>query len=240
MTAPSAQCVAVDFGGTIAWPGRSPCGEDVAAVLRDRLGLPVPGGLPEAVDQAKTAAKAAYRACGHQTSWPEILTAAVRTAGTRLPADPVDLAAALWDIVPDGTVDPAAATAVRALRDQGRVLVLACNTRRPLASRRQTLAAAGIEGCFAALVLSSELGAAKPDLRFYAAVLAAAAGHAGCGPEGVVFAGDTPAKDVVGPVRAGMRAVLIRSGPGAPEELPAGVPVLGHLSGLPGLLERWP
>lgn len=239
MTALSVPCVALDFGGAIARPGRSPRGEDVAAALRDRLGLPVPPGLPQAVDQAKTAAKAAYRDSGQQTSWPGILAAAARTAGARIP-DPGELAAALWDIVPDSAVDPAAATAVQALRGRGHVLVLACNTRRPLASRRQTLAAAGIEGCFAALVLSSELGAAKPDPRFYAAVLAAASEHAGCGPGGVVFAGDTPEKDVAGPVRAGMRAVLIHPGPGAPEELPAGVPVLSHLSGLPGLLERWP
>lgn len=236
MTAP---CVALDFGGTIARPGRSPRGEDVAAALRDRLGLPVPAGLPEAIDKAKAAAKAAYQDSGRQTSWAEILTAAARTAGTRIPG-PGKLEAALWDIVPDGVVDPAAATAVRALRDRGHVLVLACNTRRPLAARRQTLAAAGIEDCFAALVLSSELGAAKPDPRFYAAVLAAAHEHAGCGPEGVVFAGDTPAKDVAGPVRAGMRAVLIRPGPGTSEGLPSGVPLLDCLSALPGLLERWP
>jgi FMN phosphatase YigB (HAD superfamily) len=239
VTAPAVPCVALDFGGVIARPGRSPRGEDVAAALRDRLGLPVSPGLPEAVDQAKTAAKAAYRACGQQTSWPDILAAAARIAGTRIP-DPGELAAALWDVVPDGLVDPAAAAAVRALRDRGHVLVLACNTRRPLASRRRTLAAAGIEGCFAALVLSSELGVAKPDPRFYAAVLAAASEHAGCGPGGVVFAGDTPAKDVAGPVRAGMRAVLIRPWTGEPEGPPAGMPVLDCLSGLPGLLERWP
>jgi FMN phosphatase YigB (HAD superfamily) len=239
VTAPAVPCVALDFGGTIARPGRSPRGEDVAAALRGRLGLPVPAGLAWAVDQAKTAAKAAYRDSGQRTSWPEILTAAARAAGARIP-DPDEMAAALWEIVPDGAVDPAAATAVRALRGRGHVLVLACNTRRPLASRQQTLAAAGIEGCFAALVLSSELGVAKPDPRFYAAVLAAAHEHAGCGPGGVVFAGDTPAKDVAGPVRAGMRAALIHPGPGAPEGLPAGIPVLGHLAGLPGLLERWP
>lgn len=237
MTAPAVPCVALDFGGTVAQPGRSPRGEDVAAALRDRLGLPVPPGLPEAVDQAKTVAAATYRACGQQTSWAGILAAAARTAGARIP-NPGELAAALWDTVPDGAVDPAAAAAVRALRGRGHVLVLACNTRRPLASRRQTLAVAGIEDCFAALVLSSELGVAKPDPRFYAAVLTAASGHAGAG--GIVFAGDTLAKDVAGPVRAGMRAVLIRPGPGAPEDVPAGVPVLGHLSGLPGLLERWP
>ena len=239
MTASPVPCVALDFGGTIARPGRSPRGEDVAAALRDRLGLPMPSGLARAVDQAKTAAKGAYRHSGQQTSWPEILTAAARIAEARIP-DPGELAAALWDIVPDGAVDPAAATAVRALRGQGHVLVLACNTRRPLASRRQTLADAGIEDCFAALVLSSELGAAKPDPQFYAAVLAAAHEHARCGPGGVVFAGDTLGKDAAGPVRAGMQAVLIHPGPGAPEGLPPGVPVLGHLSALPGLLERWP
>jgi putative hydrolase of the HAD superfamily len=239
VTAPGKPCVALDFGGTIAATGPSPHGEDVAATLRERFQVPVPAGLARAVDEAKALAAAAYRDHGQRTSWPGIVADAARKAGVRIP-DPGEVAAALWDVVPDGAVDPGAAAAVRELRDRGHVLVLASNTRRPVVARRRTLAAAGTEDCFAALVLSSETGAAKPDPRFYAAVLGAASRHAGCAPDRVVFVGDTPEKDVAGPVRAGMRGVLIDPGPGIPPGLPDGARVVRHLRELPGLLEYWP
>jgi histidinol-phosphatase len=50
---------------------------------------------------------------------------------------------AVWETVPDAVVDPRAAQAARTLRRTGRALVLACNTQRPIAYRRRTLATAG-------------------------------------------------------------------------------------------------
>ena len=88
-------------------------------------------------------------------------------------------------------------------------------------------------------MLSSVLGVGKPDPRFYAAVTTAAREATGCGPQEVVFVGDTPDKDVLGLRRYGMRPVLINPWP-PPAALAADVPMLAHLSELPALLEHWP
>jgi putative hydrolase of the HAD superfamily len=235
---PAVPCVALDFGGTIARPGPSPRGTDVSAVLRDRFGVLTPQGFAGAVDAVAAEARAAYKADGRQARWEAVVATAADRVGIQVPV-PHAVAAAVWDVVPDAVIDPSAADAVRRLHAAGRVLILACNTQRPADSRQRTLRKAGLAGCFAALVLSSELGVAKPDPRFYAAVLRAAAEHAGCGPRDVVFAGDTPDKDITGPLRAGMRAALVCPG-NEPGWLPAGVPVIGHLAELPALLEAWP
>ncbi|MGB8201760.1 MAG: HAD family hydrolase, partial [Pseudonocardiaceae bacterium] len=146
---------------------------------------------------------------------------------------------AIWRDVPDAVVDPVAAAAVRWLGRSGVILVLACNTQRTLAARQRTLGEAGIADCFTALVLSSVVGVGKPDPRFYAALTTTAREATGCGPQGVVFVGDTVDKDVLGPRRCGMRPVLIEPGP-PPAGLAEDVPVVAHLSELPALLERWP
>ncbi len=229
--------VALDFGGTLATPGASPRGRDVVAALLGRLGSPSPAGLDEAVEEARAEAKTAYRR-GVQTPWESILATAWRRLGAEMP-DLAEVVNAVWETVPDAVVDPRAARAVRTLRRTGRALVLACNTQRPLAYRRRTLDAAGLTDCFAALVLSSDVGVAKPDPRFYAAVANAARGETGCAPEAILFVGDTLDKDVIGPRAFGMRAALVHAGP-PPPGLPDDAPVIAHLAELPGLLERWP
>ncbi|MGH3842075.1 MAG: HAD family hydrolase [Pseudonocardiaceae bacterium] len=234
----SVACLAVDFGGTIATPGLSPNGADVVEVLRSRFGYRAPVGLATVLDQVRAEAKTAYRACGRQTGWETILTASAEQVGVRLP-DVRRLAEAIWEDVPDAVVDPAAADTLRQLRQAGMVLLLACNTQRSLATRQQTLAEARIADCFTTLVLSSVVGVGKPDPAFYAAVAAAAREATGCGPDAVVFVGDTVDKDVLGARRYGMRAVLVAPGP-RPAGLPPEVPVVSHVSELPGLLNRWP
>lgn len=231
-------CLAVDFGGTIATPGRSPSGADVERVLRRRFGYCAPAGLAMVVDQVRAHARAAYRACGRQSGWEAILTASAEHTGATLP-DTRRLVEAIWEEVPDAVVDPAAAQTLWRLRAGGMVLVLACNTQRSLAARHRTLVEAGIADCFTALVCSSVVGVGKPDPVFYAAVATAARQARGCGPEAVVFVGDSVGKDVLGPRRYGMHAVLVAPGP-HPAGLPPEVPVVTHLSQLPALLEYWP
>lgn len=231
-------CVALDFGGTIATPGPSPTGADVVEVLRTRFDCCTPPGFAAVVDRARRDAATAYRATGRQTRWETILTTCAEQTGARLP-EARRLVEAIWREVPDAVVDPLAAATVRRLGRCGVILVLACNTQRTLAVRQRTLREAGIADCFTALVLSSVLGVGKPDPRFYAAVTTAAREATGCGPQGVVFVGDTVDKDVLGPRRCGMRPVLINSG-SPPAGLSADVPVLAHLAELPALLEHWP
>jgi len=227
--------LALDFGGTIAASGPAPRGRDVVAAL-DWLGWPSPVGLDEAVEAGRAEARAAYRR-GVQTPWESIVSTALRRLGAEVP-DLAILVDAMWQAVPDAVVDPHAAQAIRTLRRTGRVLVLACNTQRPPAYRRRTLAAAGLANCFDALVLSSGVGVAKPDPRFYAAVADAATDLVGCRPEAILFVGDSLENDVLGPTRFGMRAALVHGGP-PPRGLPDGVPVITHLTELPDLVERW-
>jgi putative hydrolase of the HAD superfamily len=56
------------------------------------------------------------------------------------------------------------------------------------------------------ILTSARLGVEKPHPESYAAAIAAA----GCAPSEILFVGDTYDADVVGPERAGMRALLVR------------------------------
>ncbi|HEX4328844.1 MAG TPA: HAD family hydrolase [Burkholderiales bacterium] len=67
------------------------------------------------------------------------------------------------------------------------------------------LAAIGIHGHFAAVVSAHEIGVAKPHPRIYAACVE----RIGLAPEQVIYVGDDPANDVLGPCAAGMQAAWI-------------------------------
>lgn len=223
--------LAVDFGGTLARPGPRPVGATVAAALNGLAGTVIPHGFADAFDAATQQAWQADRASGAHTSFPQQLVHAADMCGAVIP-DAQAATEAVFTAVPDATVDPRAAEALRVLHAAGLRCVLACDTQRTEAVRRRTLRAAGIEDCFAALVMSSTLGVRKPHPRFYDTVLA----HVGCPADEVLFIGDTPAKDAAGPHAHGMRAVLITTGP-RPEDLPTPVGVLGHFAELPGYLQ---
>jgi len=103
-------------------------------------------------------------------------------------------------------VDPEAAAALRVLHDDlGMRLVLGSNTQ-PHETRWPALQQAGIDGLFAAAVLSYSLGVRKPSPVFYQVVLAAA----GCPAGQVLFVGDHLENDAAAPARHGMQAALVR------------------------------
>ncbi|GAA4236842.1 hypothetical protein GCM10023075_60550 [Streptosporangium album] len=153
------------------------------------------------------------------------------SCGTTL-EDPAAAARAVFTAVPDAEIDARAAQTLRELHDSGLVCVLACDTQRPESVRRRTLRDSGIADCFDALVLSSTVGVRKPAARFYAAVIEAAGRPAA----EILFVGDTPAKDAVGPRTHGMRAALI-SAEGRPAGLDPAIGVISHLAELPAYLE---
>jgi FMN phosphatase YigB (HAD superfamily) len=128
-------------------------------------------------------------------------------------------------------VDPAVITPLHQLRRAGLKLLLASNTR---LSRRLALRQAGIEDLFDQLLMSHELGCAKPDPAFYQTVLHAAA----CPPNQVLCVGNHPVHDVLGPQQHGMRAVLVRppSNASAAGPVHRTVPTITHLSQLPELV----
>jgi len=98
--------------------------------------------------------------------------------------------------------------------------------------QRAKRAASGLAPHFAAVIVSGELGAGKPDPRPFRAALAAlgvAAGRA-------VMVGDSPERDVVGARDAGLRAILLdRAGRRSPAGRD-GVATIGSLRELLALV----
>lgn len=92
----------------------------------------------------------------------------------------------------------------------------------------------GLAGRFDFVVLAQDVGYAKPDPRFYEAVLAAATVPA----RRVVHVGDSPANDVAGAHEAGMRAVWLNRGDTGRVAAPEAVGEIRTLEDLPTLLER--
>ncbi|MEV4745563.1 HAD family hydrolase [Streptosporangium amethystogenes subsp. fukuiense] len=223
--------LAVDFGGTVACPGPSPDAATVAWILRELSGPVIPDGFATAFEEVVRRARIADQPRHEQTSFAELLRLAALESGVRLD-DPVALAQSVFTTLPDADIDPMAAHTLRNLYEAGLVCLLACDTQRPESVRRATLRRARIEDCFEVLVLSSTLGVRKPHPWFYAAVIEAA----GCPPQEILFVGDTQAKDAVGPLAHGMRAVLI-SPDGRPSGLDPRIGVIAHLSELPAYLE---
>ncbi|MGW4731713.1 HAD family hydrolase [Streptomyces shenzhenensis] len=225
------RALAVDFGGTLAQPGPSPDGATVAQTLKELENTVVPEGFAAAFEDAARQVRQEDRSRGVQSPFAEQLARAARRCAAVIP-DPQAATEAVFTAVPDAFVDTRSAATLRRLHVSGLVCVLACDTQRPETVRRRTLRAAGIEDCFDALVLSSTLGVRKPHPRFYDTVVE----RAGCPAAEIVFVGDTPAKDAIGPYEHGMRAVLITSGP-RPDGLPAPVGVIGDFTELPAYLE---
>ncbi|WP_158558234.1 HAD family hydrolase [Spongiactinospora gelatinilytica] len=115
------------------------------------------------------------------------------------PEDPVDLVSGCRP------VESTAAATLRLLHQRHLRLMLGSNNS-ATQNRRLALRRAGVEHLFTDVLTSEELGYGKPDPRFYAAVLNAAA----CPPEQVLFVGNNYRTDVAAPISHGMRAVLIR------------------------------
>lgn len=102
--------------------------------------------------------------------------------------------------------------------------------------QRKKIASVGLAGAFDELVLSGELGVAKPDGRIFAAACSALELR----PEEVAHVGDRLDLDAVGAVHAGMHGIwLDRGGEAAPSAegiRPDGVSVITSLDELPELL----
>ncbi|MQA93133.1 MAG: HAD hydrolase-like protein [Streptosporangiales bacterium] len=132
-------------------------------------------------------------------------------------------------------VDPAAVEPLRLLHKRRRRLLLASNTL-PCETRWPALQQAGVDDLFTCSLLSHSLGVAKPARIFYSLVIAAAE----CEPGEILFVGDSIRSDVVGPMKAGMRAALIRPcGMRPGENLPAGAIQIRHIADLIDLPGLW-
>jgi FMN phosphatase YigB (HAD superfamily) len=117
----------------------------------------------------------------------------------------------------------------------GRVPLVVVSDGAP-ATQRAKLAATGLTDLFTSVVLSDELGREhrKPDPLPFLLALEAMGLRAG----DVVAIGDRPDKDVAGALRAGLRAIRVRTGEYADRpDLPGTWAVCDSLSEVVGLLE---
>lgn len=218
------RAIAVDYAGTLTTAQRRR--PDGALIRRQLAGL----GVPADEKFATLIDLSLWRY--YVESLPDSLPRLLRDAAKRCAIDLPDmdlLIAAIWDACGDHPVDPAAAAAVLAQHQAGRIVLLASNTNRPGRYRQRTLIDAGLS-CMRP-VCSSDIGAAKPNPDFYARVI----DEAGVAPEEILFIGDSLQNDVAGPINSGMRAAWIdlkRPRGLAPARMADGTPVLSHLSQL--------
>lgn len=225
------RALAIDFSGTLASPGPNPDGSCVAEVVAGLPGCTVPADFADVFDAVNHEVRYADRLADLHTPFATVVRRAAERSGAVVP-DPVAAAEAVFAALPDAVVDAHAADAVRELHRRGWRCVLACNTERSAVARRSTLVAAGIADCFAAAVLSSEVGFRKPNPEFYAIVARECAVPAGQ----ILFVGDNLTKDVLGPRAYGMNSVRVARYGGAHDRGPA-ADVLGHIAELPRYLE---
>jgi HAD superfamily hydrolase (TIGR01549 family) len=98
---------------------------------------------------------------------------------------------------------------------------------------REVLFDTGVADLFEAIVISAEVGMRKPNPRIYELMIEMLRVE----PEKVLFVGDTPREDVLGPKRAGMRIVWVNK---RGDPLPEGIPVpdltVSDLAELPALM----
>jgi putative hydrolase of the HAD superfamily len=72
-------------------------------------------------------------------------------------------------------------------------------------AQRAKLAALGLEGLFAPLIISEEVGFRKPDARIFELAIA----DWGAPAEAVIFVGDDPVADIAGAAAVGMRTLRV-------------------------------
>ncbi len=120
---------------------------------------------------------------------------------------------------------PGAVDALRALNRMGLRVAAASNWEGWL---ERLLAALGLDSLFAATVVSADIGAEKPDPRFFERALAIA----GVEPDRALHAGDSLEADVRGALGAGIDAVWVTDAPPACPE----APVVASIAQLPAVI----
>src|SRR5688572_5454936 len=115
-------------------------------------------------------------------------------------------AMAEWPIV---ELMPGVKTALPALQKAGFRLALISNTEdSDVLQVRKALKRAGIDELIERIYLARELGSRKPEAAFFNAVLR----DLECAPSQALVVGDTLKEDILGALRAGIKAVWFRPG----------------------------
>lgn len=234
--------VLFDMGGTLVdYPLPSPPAL-VARCLRGAFSFLVrPEGErlpPAATVPAPEVARRRRRRAGPETAIAHRAAIAMRrmiraVSGQTLPQI---AEACLRPIVTDGRAYADTLSTLRALRERGYRLGLVSNTPwgTPDYLWEQQTGKFGLAAFLEVRLFSSEVGVRKPNPRIFLEAL----GRLGVPPARALFVGDTPAEDIAGAVRAGMRAALVVRGERFPDacRCPADL----RISSLQDLLEHLP
>jgi FMN phosphatase YigB (HAD superfamily) len=98
---------------------------------------------------------------------------------------------------------------------------------------REVLLDTGVAGLFEAVIISAEAGLRKPNPLIYERILEMLQVE----PDAVLFVGDTPREDVLGPRRAAMRVAWVnRRGVPLPDGIPEPDLMVSDIAELPALL----
>jgi putative hydrolase of the HAD superfamily len=230
---PSPRAVLLDALGTLV--RFEPPAPLLRAALEERFGVDV----GEAAARAAIAAEIAfYRAHLHEgRDLASLADLRARSAAAMRPALPGPVAAAKGERLTEALMAalrfrafPEVPEVLRTLRERGLALVVVSNWD---ASLHERLEETGLAGLVDGALASAEAGVAKPGEGIFRAALAIA----GVDPGEAWHVGDSLDADVGGALAAGLRAVLVAR-EGASGAVPAGVPVLPSLAGLPELVAR--
>ena len=199
------RAVIFDYGGVLVRTED----DGLRRAWEQRLGLEA-GELDRIVFESETARLAAMGKLDEAEHW--------RWVAQRLGLSPQQAAAFTFDFFASDQADPELAELIRSLRPRYKTGLLSnC-----WPSLRSTLQHQQLDGLFDALILSCEVGTAKPDPRIYQEALR----QLGVAPHEAVFIDDFPA-NVEGARALGLHAIPFRDTPSLRRALKA----LGVLEG---------
>ncbi|HEY3325093.1 MAG TPA: HAD family hydrolase [Planctomycetota bacterium] len=126
-------------------------------------------------------------------------------------------------------IDPAICNMLASLRGRYRLGVISNGHG---SRQRRKLQRAGLSQYFDSIIISGELGVAKPDARIYAGALSRAGF---CASESLLV-GDDVERDVLGPMQHGMASCWVARGRSYPRELPQPCRIIESILDLPEAL----
>jgi putative hydrolase of the HAD superfamily len=173
-------------------------GRDYAAADLDRA-------FPLAFSRASKTRKRFSSEKAEREFWTEVIVATVSSVGP-MPDDAPRFCAELWETFARGSrwrVFPDAERVLETLRSRGYTLGVLSNWDGRLHS---VLSETGLRSLFNAVVISSEVGAEKPEEKIFRA----AESFLGVAPAQCLHVGDSRAHDIDGARRSGWRALRVR------------------------------